>query len=114
MIAAVADGAGSASLGDVGAELAASKAVEALHQFGLESRIDIDDDAIGQSLKDAMEAARAALVTEAESREVDQRELASTLILLVATKDGIAAAQVGDGASVVGDCQGNVVGVTQP
>lgn len=116
LIAAVADGAGSASLGEVGAEVAASTAVKALAESSPEMQIGpgLNDDAIGQHLMAAMETARAALVTEAENREADQRDLATTLILLVATGDGIAVAQVGDGAAVAGDDQGNVVAVTQP
>jgi len=117
LIAAVADGAGSASLGEVGSEIAASTAVNALAESNPDMQIGqgLNDDAtIGQQLMAAMETARAALVTEAENRDVEQRELATTLILLVATGDGIAAAQVGDGAAVVGDDQGNVAGVTQP
>ena len=119
LIAAVADGAGSASLGEVGSELAASTSVNALAALvepGLEMEIGpgLTDEAIGQHLMAAMETARAALVTEAESRVVNQRELATTLILLIATGNGIAVAQVGDGAAVVGDGQGSVEGLTQP
>ena len=121
LIAAVADGAGSASLGEVGSELAVSAAVNALAEVSAAMNIDPSsmdpspgDDAICQCLTDAMETAKAALETEAEGREVDLRELATTLILMIATRDGIAVAQVGDGAVAVADAQGNVEGVTQP
>lgn len=116
LIAAVADGAGSAPLGEVGAELAVSTAVNCLAESISELKIvlDQDDDGIGQLLLASMITAREALSTEAEKREAEPRDLATTLILLVATGEGIAVAQMGDGASVAGDDQGNVVGVTLP
>jgi len=116
LIAAVADGAGSASLGEVGAQLAAGTAVMALVESRIDQQINsaLDDDAIGQYLVTAMESAKDAVEAEAESREVEPRELATTLILMIATGDFIAVAQVGDGAAVVGDNQGDVFGVTHP
>ena len=116
LIAAVADGAGSAPLGEVGAGLAVSTAVNCLAESvsGLKIVVGPEDDAIGQLLLAPMETAREALSTEAEKREVEPRDLATTLILLVATGEGIAVAQVGDGAAVAGEDQGNVVGVTVP
>ena len=116
LVVAVADGAGSASLGDVGAQLAAGTAVTALAESGIDQRSNsaLNDDAIGQYLVAAIENARDAVEAEAESREVEPRELATTLILMIATGDFIAVAQVGDGAAVVGDNHGDVFGVTHP
>ncbi len=110
LIVAVADGAGSASLGREGAQLAVSTAVEFLS-----SRRSLDS---GNSSKDqltsALEHARFALRSDAEERGVEVRELATTLILLQATRNHVATIQVGDGAAVVEDHRVGVVGLTKP
>ena len=45
---------------------------------------------------------------------MELEELATTLILVVATPELVAAAQVGDGATVAGDSKGNIFSVTTP
>ncbi|OIO94724.1 MAG: hypothetical protein AUJ96_28120 [Armatimonadetes bacterium CG2_30_66_41] len=47
-------------------------------------------------------------------REVDVRQLATTLIVVAASPDMVAAAQVGDGAAVVRDADGNLFALTAP
>ncbi len=119
LVAAVADGAGSASLGEVGAELAATSAVNALAEAGANLRLDGDDEEIRQQLNQAMVEARAAVEAEAGARDVAERELSTTLILLAASPDTVAVAQVGDGAvvagpMVVGQEGDSVAGITAP
>ena len=111
LVAAVADGAGSSNLGDVGAKIAVGVAVEAISQQNL-----LLADNVGWQflLVDALRAAKNAVLAESRVREVEARELATTLILVVATPGFAIAAQVGDGAAVVGDEEENVFSVTAP
>lgn len=110
LIIAVADGAGSAKLGGEGAQLAVSTAVN--HLAGRRSL------GTGASSKNAMtealERARSALLSDAEDRGVEARELATTLILLQATPDSVTALQVGDGSAVIQGHRDGVIGLTKP
>ncbi len=111
LVAAVADGAGSAELAEVGAEIAARSAVEAFCANGKTSG---DDKGIRSSLNDALKAAQKAVQAEASVRKIEVRQLATTLILVVATSELVGAAQVGDGIAVVQDRDANIIGVTTP
>jgi hypothetical protein len=112
LVAAAADGAGSAALGEMGAGVAARTAVEMVIQR--EAVLPDDDDGWRSLLTEAFKAARAAIEVEVVAHEVTERDLATTLILVVATPELVAAAQVGDGASVLADSEGNVIGLTEP
>ncbi len=121
LVAAVADGAGSASLGKIGAIVASQTAVETIRlQYGtMESVVNrIDDEEDDQKwqllLTNALEAARKAVEEEAIACKVTSRELASTLIIVVATPNLIAAVQVGDGVAVGCDRTGNIIALTAP
>lgn len=97
-IAAVADGAGSASLAHIGAGLAV-EAVTAISQLGVRARRqDLD-----QVLRDGAALARTRISEEAAARGVAARELACTLLAVVATPGSGAALQIGDGVIVVRD-----------
>ena len=110
LIVAVADGAGSAPLGREGAQLAVSTAVEFLSsRRSLGSR-----EASKDQLVSALERARSALLNDAENRGVEIRDLATTLILVQATPDFVAALQVGDGSAVLDDRRDGIVGLTKP
>ena len=111
LVAAVADGSGSAELSEVGAAVATKSAVEA---FCANGKISGDDNAIRSSLSDALKAAQKAVETEASVRKIELRHLATTLILVVATSEMVGAAQVGDGIAVVQDNNGNILGITTP
>ena len=111
LVAAVADGAGSADLAEVGAEIAAKTAVQA---FCANGSVSGDDKNIRSSLSDALKEAQNAVRAEASLRQVDVRQLATTLILVVATSEWVGAAQVGDGIAVVQDGDGNTIGLTIP
>ena len=112
LVAAVADGAGSASLGDMGAEVAARTAVDSV--LRREPVLPEDDDEWRLLLAEALKAAQEAVYEEAIAHEVTERDLATTLILVVAAPEFIAAAQVGDGAVVAADVEGNISGITAP
>jgi len=66
-------------------------------------------------LKKGLLAALAAVKEKANQLDVSVRDLASTLILVVTTGNLVAAAQVRDGAAVIGDrCSGNIIPLTIP
>ena len=114
LVIVVADGAGSAEFAEAGAKTAAA-AGSANVCAGLERAGDeLDDEAIRNIFAEAMGAALAAVQAEAERCEVDCSELASTLILLLAHSEFVAAAQIGDGATVIADEAGHVLGLTVP
>ena len=110
-MAAVADGAGSASLAEVGAQIAARKAVEV---FSANGKTSGDDKSIRSSLAGALSEAQKAVRATASARQVEVGELATTLILVVATPALVGAAQLGDGIVVIRDAAGNITGVTTP
>lgn len=112
LAAAVADGAGSAALAEVGAKIAAETAVEMLCQQP--ELLPQNDREWQVFLTSALQAARAAVEAEAVAREVAARDLACTLIAVVATPELIAVAQIGDGAAVGGDSAGNAIALTVP
>lgn len=114
LVAAVADGAGSASLGDIGAEIAVRSAVEALYLKASEFQSAMDNSYLQELLVNTVKASQIAVESEASKRNVKSRELATTLIVLIATSGLIAAAQVGDGAVVLGDSHGNIFAHTTP
>lgn len=113
LVAAVADGAGSANLSEVGSALAAETAVAAITTAQtLPSVTDLEG--WNTLLTDALRLAQIRLETEAEQRAVDPNALATTLLLAVATPEATAVLQVGDGAIVVGDADGSARALTFP
>lgn len=116
LVAAVADGAGSASLGKIGAIVASQTAVETIRlEYGVQGAKEEDDDQKWQLLlSNALEAAKKAVEEEAIACKVTSRELATTLIIVVATPNLIAAVQVGDGVAVGCDRTGNIIALTTP
>lgn len=114
-VSAVADGAGSASLGKVGAMLAVQAAVESVANTEAVNRQTLTDDGTVRSLlMDAVMAAKTAVVSEAEACEKPIGDYSSTLILVIATPEMVAVAQIGDGVAVVKDYQGDLLALTLP
>lgn len=95
LVAAVADGAGSALHGGEGAELAVHAVLEAYGQSA--------EEAMDDRLRAAVLAARAAVLATAAAREQPPRSFASTLLAVVLGPAEGAAAQLGDGAILLGD-----------
>lgn len=120
LVAAVADGAGSATLGKVGAIVASQTAVETIRaSVGARTSASLqplpeDEQELQLLLTNALEAAKAAVEAEAIACSMTARDLATTLILVVATPDLIAAAQVGDGVAVASDREGHIIALTEP
>jgi len=116
VVAAVADGAGTAALGEVGAALAARTAVEimrsSLAACGLPGCD--DEQPWRELLMVAVRAARQAVEALAAQRKAAVRDLATTLVLVVAAPQMVAAAQIGDGAIVLGDGMGELITLTVP
>ena len=113
LVAAVADGAGSASLGKVGAIVASQTAVETISKEVMPRSPD-DEQGWQLLLTNALAAAKTAVEAEAVACSMTARDLATTLIIVVATPNFIAAAQVGDGVAVAADDEGNLIPLTSP
>ncbi len=99
---AVADGAGSATHAEAGARAAAEAAVDSL----VSSAPAVDAGDWTAALDHAMGAALGAVNDEAARRQVEPRDLSTTLIACVVTADSVTIAQVGDGAAIVEGAEG--------
>jgi len=97
-VAAIADGAGSASMAEQGAQIAVDAVITYLRGALEENRTDFD-----LLLREAAAAARNAVVGEAHRQGAEPRSYASTLLAVALTSDGGGALQVGDGIIVVSD-----------
>jgi serine/threonine protein phosphatase PrpC len=107
LIAAVADGAGSAAMSDVGSSLAAEKSVSTAERLLREhhdhSHHPLHETCLTGVITEGVEDARIRLQQESENRGVDIRQLGTTLLLVVHAPGVLAAGQIGDGAMVVSD-----------
>ena len=113
--AAVADGAGSASRSDVGAQIASQTAVEALKaETNLENRLLKNPRTFKTVLVKALKSALRAVKEEAKTQGIKPRELASTLIVVIATPKVVATAQIGDGAAVIQTQNNELIALTTP
>ncbi len=98
LIAAVADGAGSATMAECGAEIAVEMATRSLSRALDDGRSDYC-----AMLREAAVIARQEVLTEAQKHGVDPRELACTLLVSLVGPSGGGALQIGDGVTVVGE-----------
>ncbi len=98
LLLAVADGAGSAGRADQGSQIAVKNALEFM-EWNLSQNIPDDDAAWELLLRDALQDSRLALEKNCQEEELHQ--LATTLLLVVATEQTLATAQIGDGAIVL-------------
>ena len=115
LIAAVADGAGSAARSEIGSALAVKTALATLRHRPQAAWPSASQEPEWRALlQGVLEAARQALFDQATELGIPPRELASTLIVAVVTSDGAAAAQIGDGAAVARQTDGSLLGLTQP
>lgn len=100
LLIAVADGAGSAALAEIGSGCAARAAVEGLARLlpapALHGSLDWR-----HLLRETLAATRTALEAEASSRNRPLSDLATTLLVAAVTPALVAVVQVGDGAVVV-------------
>ena len=103
LIAAVADGAGSAALSADGSRIAADAATQTAARLLRLHVHPIYEGALKEILQQAVHAARNALEDEARKRESPLRDFATTLILAICAPEITGAAQIGDGAAVSSD-----------
>lgn len=99
VIAAVADGLGSAAKSDEGAKLAIGKTLDELVQALAGNQPDNTENWI-QALSNAFAQARQSLEQTAETSGLPLREYGTTLIAVVVTPNWLAVGHIGDGAVV--------------
>jgi serine/threonine protein phosphatase PrpC len=106
LLVALADGAGSAVHADRGARCAVDAALESLIA-GLEEDPNQDGDALAELLRRAFHSARDSLEGLAGEEQQDLRDYATTLTCAAILPGRLAIGQLGDGAVVIGDLEGN-------
>ncbi|MBW4615408.1 MAG: protein phosphatase 2C domain-containing protein [Desmonostoc vinosum HA7617-LM4] len=114
LVAAAADGAGSASDGKVGAMVAVETAIETICRKQVTKDTLVDDEQVRSLLTQAILAARKAVENEAAAGRKQPQDLATTLIVMLATPEVVAVAQIGDGLAVAKDSAGNLLALTTP
>ncbi len=114
LVVAAADGAGSASMGKIGAMVAVETAIENISSKEVTQRILADDSVVQLLLTEAMLAAKTAVEEEAVACDTQPSDLASTLIIMIATPEMVAVGQIGDGVAVANDDMGNLIALTTP
>lgn len=103
LVAAIADGAGSAELSADGSRIAATAATkEAVRLMRLHVQ-PYYEGVLEETLKESVYFARKALQAEAHRQKRSLREFATTLIIAICAPEITGAAQIGDGAMVTTD-----------
>lgn len=113
LVAAVADGAGTAAKAQEGARTAVKNAVSAVS-----STVPIpgseDDSEWKRFLESALKVVKHAIEVEANEAGLDAVDFATTLIFMVATEKLVGVAQIGDGAAVAREPNGELFALTTP
>ena len=113
LIAAVADGLGSADLSQVGSELAASGAVAYLEE-ALRQATPTDESDWLQLAREAFLAAREGLEEVAQSDQNELRDYGTTLILAIWADGWLVTGHIGDGAVVAALEDGSLALISSP
>lgn len=113
VVIVVADGAGSASQGGLGAECAVRAAMESLVD-ALSQPQCVDPPQDSELLMRAAIGAREKVLLVAQELVIPARDLACTLICAVAQESSVSALQIGDGAVIVREGPGRMTLVTRP
>ena len=101
LVCAVADGAGSASRSDEGSQIAVTTAVTTVASGINKQPAAAFGQGLAESLvRNAIKQAKIEVERYGAARDIHPRELASTLIIAVASDSLVTAAQVGDGAVI--------------
>jgi len=111
---AVADGAGSARLSQLGSSRASRAALDFLETRSGLAWDEASEDDLRALLLDAVAYARDAVAEEATQRDANFKEFATTLLLAVVTPQLVAVAQLGDGGLVVRDTAGKASLLVRP
>jgi hypothetical protein len=102
IVAALADGAGSAQFAEDGAEIAVNEVIAAIAAAELGPTT-----AFADLARCAAVRARDAVLAHARDQNADPRQFASTLLAIVSTDHGGGAVQIGDGVIVVNQDEGD-------
>lgn len=113
LVAAVSDGAGSASRSEAGARTAVDTALFHIGQLLAAQRGDVVPE-LPDMLRQSVCAAHQDIALLAERENIERSEYATTLLLAVHLGDFLGTAQVGDGAVVAGDGEGRYFLATEP
>jgi hypothetical protein len=113
LLAAVADGAGSATRGDEGARLVVQGAIAALTRR-LDAALPDDEAGWMAAMIGAFREAHEALVAFATGEGIAIRSLATTLSCAVVTERDVVVGQLGDGAVVIEDDDGQLQTAVRP
>lgn len=114
LVAAVADGAGSAPFGGLGASLATAASIDCIMERLCENRNNTEEDVLERALIESICVARQRLANAAEQQGRSIHEYATTLLLAVQAGGTLAAAQIGDGAIIAGNGNGDYSFITSP
>lgn len=114
LIAAIADGAGSAEKSEVGSLIAVETAIQCLQEITANWNLPEEDEDWKLLILKVFKSAREAVEAEALRLDAPSRELASTLIVLLATQDFAVVGQIGDGAVVLSGSEGSIIALTVP
>ena len=116
IVLAVADGAGSAALSDIGSRIAVQAAIGSLREEceAPESGTLATEDNLHAALLKTAKKTFDAVVETARQVRCLPRELASTLIVVVAGPTTTAALHIGDGAVVIEAVDGSLVTLSKP
>lgn len=112
LLAVVADGAGTARFSDQGAQVAVEETLRAL-EAGLGENFPLGAEEWICLVHDSFRAARDSVLEMAEKSGEVARDFACTLAGLVVTQGGLVAGQIGDGALVCQDNNGDLFPATQ-
>lgn len=113
LVAAVADGLGSAAYAQAGAELAVRGAVAYIEQE-LRKAIPGDEAGWTQLVRDGFLAACDRLEEQAQKDQADLRDYATTLIVAILTDDWLVIGHIGDGVAVAWLEDGDLAIVSSP
>ncbi len=113
MVAAVADGLGSAPCAERGAQVA-TDAVITLLRATLNQTLPKDEEGWQKALAQAFAEARRALLTLAETEGRTPADYATTLMVAAVTKQWLAVGHLGDGAVVAWLADGSIVTLSKP
>lgn len=113
LIAAVADGAGSAACAEIGSALAAQAAVSKAAEL-LQRDCPRTEPGWLAVLERVFDEARRSVLRNAVMMELGSLNFATTLLVAIATPDALVAGQVGDGAAVARQPDGSFEAVTRP
>jgi len=110
---AIADGAGSASLSQEGAQLATQEAVNFMATW-LSNRFPVIRPDFIELLSETIKSARLSILNLAEQKQQQVSQFATTISCAVVTETHVAVAQIGDGTIVCQDASGALLQVLRP